>query len=157
VQAVKSGAFDYIHKGPGLLEELKISVGRALETMTLQRENFALKRDAATRNSLDNIIGNSPPIEKLKSHHTHGCSHGSTVLIYGESGSGKELWHALFTPARPARMTRLSPLTAALFQRPPGKRVVRLHEGRVYRRQPNKRGLFEVASGGQFSWTRSAK
>jgi len=43
VQAVKSGAFDYIHKGPGLLEELKNFVGRALETMTLQRENFALK------------------------------------------------------------------------------------------------------------------
>src|SRR5215469_10011178 len=64
VQAVKSGAFDYIHKGPGLLEELKISVGRALETLTLQRENFALKRDAATRNSLDNIVGASPALEK---------------------------------------------------------------------------------------------
>src|ERR1700744_4326741 len=60
VQAVKGGAFDYIHKGPALLEELKIAIGRALETLTLQRENFALKRDAATRNSLDNIIGSSP-------------------------------------------------------------------------------------------------
>ncbi|MGH9565119.1 MAG: response regulator, partial [Candidatus Angelobacter sp.] len=50
VQAVKIGAFDYIHKGPALLEELKISVGRALETMSLQRQNFAFKRDAASRN-----------------------------------------------------------------------------------------------------------
>ena len=43
VQAVKGGAFDYIHKGPGLLEELKLAVGRALETLVLQRENFALQ------------------------------------------------------------------------------------------------------------------
>src|SRR6476619_2977954 len=57
VQAVKGGAFDYIHKGPGLLDELKLSVGRSLETLSLQRENFALKRDAASRNSLDNMNG----------------------------------------------------------------------------------------------------
>src|SRR5260370_19908181 len=51
VQAVRVGAFDYIHKGPGLMDELRLSVGRALETMSLQRQNFAFKRDAASRNS----------------------------------------------------------------------------------------------------------
>ncbi|MFI5104798.1 MAG: response regulator, partial [Terriglobales bacterium] len=66
VQAVKGGAFDYIHKGPGLLEELKISVARSVESIMLRRQNFALKRDAASRNSLDNIVGKSAPIEKLK-------------------------------------------------------------------------------------------
>jgi len=91
VQAVKGGAFDYIHKGPGLLDELKIAVGRALETLSLQRENFALKRDAATRNSLENMIGKSTAIEKLKSTIRTVAPTGSTVLIYGESGTGKEL------------------------------------------------------------------
>jgi DNA-binding NtrC family response regulator len=91
VQAVKGGAFDYIHKGPGLLEELKLSVGRALDTLGLQRENFALKRDAATRNSLDNIIGGSPALEKLKNTIRTVAPTVSTVLIYGESGTGKEL------------------------------------------------------------------
>src|ERR1051326_327049 len=91
VQAVKGGAFDYIHKGPGLLDELKISVSRALETLNLQRQNFALKRDAATRNSLENIVGSSPAIEKLKATIRTVAPTGSTVLIYGESGTGKEL------------------------------------------------------------------
>ncbi|MFI5107121.1 MAG: sigma-54-dependent transcriptional regulator, partial [Terriglobales bacterium] len=91
VQAVKGGAFDYIHKGPGLMEELKISVGRALETMLLQRQNLAFKRDAASRNSLDNIIGKSVAIERLKTTIRTVAPTGSTVLIYGESGTGKEL------------------------------------------------------------------
>src|SRR5205807_7933253 len=91
VHAVKGGAFDYSHKGPGLLEELKVSVARALATLTLQRENFALKRDAATRNSLDNIVGGSPALEKLKATIRTVAPTGSTVLIYGESGAGKEL------------------------------------------------------------------
>src|ERR1700682_877985 len=54
VQAVRGGAFDYIHKGPSLLEELKVSVGRAVETLELRRQNFAFKRESASRNSLDN-------------------------------------------------------------------------------------------------------
>src|SRR5260370_14852899 len=91
VQAIRGGAFDYIHKGPGLMEELKISVGRALETLVLQRQNFALKRDAASRNSLGNIIGQSPAIEKLKAVIRTIAPTSSTVLIYGESGTGKEL------------------------------------------------------------------
>src|SRR5260370_29658522 len=87
VQAIRGGAFDYIHKGPGLMEELKISVGRALETLVLQRQNFALKRDAASRNSLGNIIGQSPAIEKLKAVIRTIAPTSSTVLIYGESGT----------------------------------------------------------------------
>src|SRR5205823_10029201 len=82
VQAVKGGAFDYIHKGPGLLEELKVSVGRAVETLALRRQNFAFKRDAASRNSLDNMIGASPAITKLKEIIRTVASTNSTVLIY---------------------------------------------------------------------------
>src|SRR5260370_12227759 len=91
VQAVKGRAFDYIHKGPSLLEELKVAVGRAVETLALRRQNFAYKRDAASRNSLDNMIGASPAIVKLTGIIRTVASTGSTVLIYGESGTGKEL------------------------------------------------------------------
>ena len=57
VQAVKAGgATDYIRKSPGLVDEIKLAINRALEKMTLSRQNFAFKRDAATRNSLDNIV-----------------------------------------------------------------------------------------------------
>ena len=58
VQAVKAGgATDYIRKSPGLVDEVKLGIARALEKVSLSRQNFALRRDAATRNSLDNIIG----------------------------------------------------------------------------------------------------
>src|SRR5216684_6901394 len=39
VQAVRAGAFDYIHKGPGLVDELKLALGRAVEAITLRRQN----------------------------------------------------------------------------------------------------------------------
>jgi len=149
VQAVKSGAFDYIHKGPGLLEELKISVGRALETMTLQRENFALKRDAATRNSLDNIIGNSPPIEKLKATIRTVAPTGSTVLIYGESGSGKELVARAVHSCSPRAHDPFVSINCGAFPETLlESELFGYMKGAFTGASQNKRGLFEVASGG---------
>src|SRR6266567_2353152 len=92
VQAVKAGgATDYIRKSPGLVDEIKLAINRALEKMALSRQNFAFKRDAATRNSLGNIVGVSPAMEKLKQTIRTVASTQSTILIYGESGTGKEL------------------------------------------------------------------
>src|SRR5260370_35404400 len=73
------------------MKELKVAVGRAVETLALRRQNFAFKRDAAIRNSLDNMIGARATIVKLKSMIRTVASNSSTVLIYGESGTGKEL------------------------------------------------------------------
>src|SRR3989442_5996340 len=75
----------------GLVDEIKLAIKRALEKIALSRQNFAFKRDAATRNSLDNIVGASPAMEKLKQTIRTVASTQSTVLIYGESGTGKEL------------------------------------------------------------------
>ena len=92
VEAVKAGgASDYIRKSPGMVDEVKLAIRRALEKVSLSRQNFAFKRDAATRNSLDNIIGASPAMEKLKQTIRTVASTQSTVLVYGESGTGKEL------------------------------------------------------------------
>src|SRR5262249_39376413 len=92
VQAVKAGgAYDYIRKGPGLLEDVKVALKQAVATQSLQRQNIALKRDAAGRKSLDNIVGGSPAMEKLKATVRTVATTASTVLINGESGTGKEL------------------------------------------------------------------
>jgi two-component system response regulator PilR (NtrC family) len=149
VQAVKGGAFDYIHKGPGLLEELKLSVGRALETLVLQRENFAFKRDAATRNSLDNFIGNSPVIEKLKATIRTVAPTTSTVLIYGESGTGKELVaravHSCSTRAsEPFVSINCGAFPETLLE----SELFGYVKGAFTGASQNKRGLFEVASTG---------
>src|ERR1700733_9688485 len=90
VEAVKAGgATDYIRKSPGLVDEIKLAINRALEKLVLSKQNFALRRDAATRNSLDNIIGSSPAMEKLKQTVRTVASTASTVLIHGESGAGE--------------------------------------------------------------------
>ena len=89
VQAVKAGgATDYIRKTPALVDEIKLAINRALDKVALSRQNFAFKRDAASRNSLDNIVGVSPAMEKLKQTIRTVASTQSTVLIYGESGTG---------------------------------------------------------------------
>jgi len=149
VQAVKGGAFDYIHKGPGLLEELKLAVGRALETLVLQRENFAFKRDAASRNSLDNFIGSSPVIEKLKATIRTVAPTASTVLIYGESGTGKELVaravHSCSTRASgPFVSINCGAFPETLLE----SELFGYVKGAFTGASQNKRGLFEVASGG---------
>ena len=149
VQAVKGGAFDYIHKGPGLLEELKLAVGRALETLVLQRENFAFKRDAASRNSLENFIGNSAVIEKLKATIRTVAPTASTVLIYGESGTGKELVaravHACSTRAsEPFVSINCGAFPETLLE----SELFGYVKGAFTGASQNKRGLFEVASGG---------
>jgi two-component system response regulator PilR (NtrC family) len=149
VQAVKGGAFDYIHKGPGLLDELKIAVGRALETLSLQRENFALKRDAATRNSLENMIGKSTAIEKLKSTIRTVAPTGSTVLIYGESGTGKELVARAVHSCSPRAGEPFVSINCGAF--PESLLESELFgyvKGAFTGASQNKRGLFEVASGG---------
>jgi two-component system, NtrC family, response regulator PilR len=149
VQAVKGGAFDYIHKGPGLLEELKLAVGRALETLVLQRENLAFKRDAASRNSLDNFIGSSPVIEKLKATIRTVAPTASTVLIYGESGTGKELVaravHSCSTRAsEPFVSINCGAFPETLLE----SELFGYVKGAFTGASQNKRGLFEVASGG---------
>src|SRR3954466_8699741 len=149
VQAVKGGAFDYIHKGPGLLEELKLAVGRALETLVLQRENFAFKRDAASRNSLENFIGNSPVIEKLKATIRTVAPTASTVLIYGESGTGKELVaravHSCSTRATdPFVSINCGAFPETLLE----SELFGYVKGAFTGASQNKRGLFEVADAG---------
>jgi two-component system, NtrC family, response regulator PilR len=149
VQAVKGGAFDYIHKGPGLLDELKVSVGRALETATLQRENFALKRDAASRNSLDNIVGSSPALEKLKATIRTVAPTGSTVLIYGESGTGKELVARAVHACSPRSSEPFVSINCGAFPETLlESELFGYVKGAFTGASQNKRGLFEVASGG---------
>src|SRR5450432_1175467 len=149
VQAVKGGAFDYIHKGPGLLEELKLAVGRALETLTLQRENFALKRDAATRNSLDNMIGKSVAIEKLKTTIRTVAPTGSTVLISGESGTGKELVARALHSCSPRTGEPFVSINCGAFAETLlESELFGYVKGAFTGANQNKRGLFEVADGG---------
>src|SRR5262244_1921124 len=150
VQAVKAGgATDYIRKSPGLVDEIKLAINRALEKMNLSRQNFAFKRDAATRNSLDNIIGASPAMEKLKQTIRTVASTNSTILIYGESGTGKELVaRAVHVCSPRATQPFVSVNCGAFPETLLESELFGYVKGAFTGANQNKRGLFEVADGG---------
>jgi two-component system response regulator PilR (NtrC family) len=150
IEAVKAGgATDYIRKSPGMVDEVKIAIRRALEKVTLSRQNFAFKRDAATRNSLDNIVGASPSMEKLKQTIRTVASTQSTVLIYGESGTGKELVaRAVHTCSPRAAEPFVSINCGAFPETLLESELFGYVKGAFTGANQNKRGLFEVADGG---------
>src|SRR5690348_5068816 len=150
VQAVKAGgATDYIRKSPGLVEEIKLAIKRALEKIALSRQNFAFKRDAATRNSLDNIIGASPAMEKLKQTIRTVASTQSTVLIYGESGTGKELVARAVHVCSPRAGEPFVSINCGAFPETLlESELFGYVKGAFTGANQNKRGLFEVADQG---------
>jgi two-component system response regulator PilR (NtrC family) len=150
VQAVKAGgATDYIRKSPGLVDEIKLAINRALEKLALSRQNFAFKRDAATRNSLDNIIGVSPAMEKLKNTIRTVASTMSTVLIYGESGTGKELVARAVHVCSPRAAEPFVSINCGAFPETLlESELFGYVKGAFTGASQNKRGLFEVADHG---------
>jgi two-component system, NtrC family, response regulator PilR len=150
VEAVKAGgASDYIRKSPGLVDEIKLALNRSLEKLVLSRQNFALRRDAAARNSLDNIIGSSVAMEKLKQTVRTVASTASTVLIHGESGTGKELVaRALHVCSPRATESFVSVNCGAFPETLLESELFGYLKGAFTGANQNKRGLFEVADSG---------
>lgn len=91
VEAVKSGAYDYLAK-PFELDDLRLVVKNAAETIRLRRENISLRRrievERAQRGAL---IGNSEGMQRVRSMIDKVAETDATVLVRGESGTGKEL------------------------------------------------------------------
>lgn len=150
VQAVKAGgASDYIRKSPGLVDEIRLAINRALEKLALSRQNFAFRRDAATRNSLDNIIGASPALEKLKQTIRTVASTASTILVYGESGTGKELVARATHVCSPRATEPFVSVNCGAFPETLlESELFGYVKGAFTGANQNKRGLFEVANEG---------
>ncbi len=150
VQAVKAGgATDYIRKSPGLVDEVKLAIARALTRVTLSRQNFALRRDAAARNSLDNIIGVSPALEKLKQTIRTVATTSSTILVYGESGTGKELVARAVHTCSPRDSEAFVSVNCGAFPETLlESELFGYVKGAFTGANQNRRGLFEVADQG---------
>jgi DNA-binding NtrC family response regulator len=90
VRAMKEGAFDYITK-PLNIEELRVIISKAIEKQQILSENISLKKQLRDKYEFSNIIGSSPAMQKVFSRITKVIKTDSTVLILGDSGTGKEL------------------------------------------------------------------
>ncbi|HWR37674.1 MAG TPA: sigma-54 dependent transcriptional regulator [Clostridia bacterium] len=149
IQALNAGAFHYIRKGPKLLDDVLSAVQLAIDKQAMRRQNVALKRDAATRNSLDNIIGESPVMLKLKETIRTVATTSSTVIIQGESGTGKELVaRAIHTCSSRALEPFVSVNCAAFPETLLESELFGYVKGSFTGANQNKRGLIEMAGGG---------
>jgi two-component system response regulator AtoC len=90
VQAMKSGAFDYLVK-PFDPEEVDLLIKKVVSHQELVLENILLRRRLEEREEFDEIIGQSQPMLDLFETLSRVAPADSTVLITGESGTGKEL------------------------------------------------------------------
>jgi two-component system response regulator PilR (NtrC family) len=149
IEALNAGAFYYIRKGPKLLEDVLSAVALAMDRTHLRQQNAALKRDAAQHNSLDNIIGDSEPIRHLKQTIRTIATTNSTVIVSGESGTGKELVaRAIHTCSPRSSEPFVSVNCGAFPETLLESELFGYVKGSFTGATGNKRGLFELASGG---------
>jgi len=91
VEAVKSGAYDYLSK-PFELDELRLVIKNAAETVELRRENLSLRRRIEVeRSQRGALIGTSEGMQRVRAMIEKVAETDATVLVRGESGTGKEL------------------------------------------------------------------
>jgi two-component system NtrC family response regulator len=90
VEAMKSGAFDYITK-PFANDEILLSVRKALKLSLAEQQNRLLRESLAEKFGKETIIGHSKPIQDVLTLAGKVAPTRSTVLVTGESGTGKEL------------------------------------------------------------------
>ena len=148
VQAIKAGAFHYLAK-PFAIDEMMRAVDKALETMERLRDARATQR-ASLESSFDSIIGQSPEIRAVKSLlRKIAASAASTVLITGESGTGKDL-AAKAVHSNSARAAKpFVNITCSALPEPLLESELFGHErGAFTDARQMRRGLLEQASGG---------
>ena len=90
IKAISRGAWDYYHK-PIDTDELKVILNRAFHVSALERENSDRQKELFATGKLDELIGASPEMCNLFSSIRKVAASNVSVLIIGESGSGKEL------------------------------------------------------------------
>ena len=90
VEAMKLGAYDYITK-PVNADALRLVVGRALEHLRLREEVQALRSSLDQKYGFENVIGRSKLLLQTLDAATRAAQADATVLIRGETGTGKEL------------------------------------------------------------------
>ena len=149
VEAMRAGAFDYATK-PFDLNDVVLRVNRALDTTRMRRELRTLRDAAARPFGLASIIGESDVMVRLKGLiRKVASSPGSTVLITGESGTGKDLVAKVIhymssRQARPFLNITCSALPETLLE----SELFGHERGAFTDARQQKRGLFEQADEG---------
>ena len=149
VEAMKLGAYHYVNK-PFNLDEVALLVEKALETSSLRREVRALRSSQGRDYSVDAIIGASPAMMTIKSLIARVArSPASTVLLTGETGTGKDLAaKALHYNSDRASHAFVNITCSALAEQLLESELFGHERGAFTDARQQKRGLLETADGG---------
>ena len=145
VKATRMGAYDFLEK-PLSLERVLLASKRALERRTLEIEYRALKQDLTKKWRL---IGNSQKMNLLREQIEMAAQSNSRVLIFGESGSGKELVaHILHDKSRRSEKPFIEMNCAAIPQELIESELFGHEKGSFTDAFERKKGKFELSDGG---------
>jgi DNA-binding NtrC family response regulator len=148
IECVREGAFDYVTK-PCPLDEITIRLQRAIERRALRQRANLLERALSPADPAASLLGESPEFRRMLHLAELVAARDSTVLISGETGSGKErvamLIHARsLRQSKPFVVVDCAALQESLLQ----SELFGHERGAFTGAEKAKPGLFEVANGG---------
>jgi len=148
VEAMRVGAFDYVTK-PFKVDELLITVQRALEYNNVLAENVHLKQQLEARYRFENIVADSPAMRKVCEMIERVAPTDTTVLVLGESGTGKELVAKAIHAHSHRKNKPFIAINCAALPEPLLESEMFGHvKGAFTGATSNKEGLFTAANGG---------
>lgn len=148
IEAIRLGAFDYVAK-PCPLDELEVRIQRALERQSLRRRTSLLERGLTPPDVGSSFIGVSAGFQRVAQLIERVAPTDSTVLVTGETGSGKEMAVRLIHARSQRRNRPFVVVECAALQETLLQSELFGHErGAFTGADRAKPGLFEVAHGG---------
>ncbi len=148
VSAMKSGARDFLMK-PVNLDHLELLLDRSLRSRQVEAENVRLKAQLDRRYGMETIVGNSPAMEELFDTIRQAAPTQATILITGETGTGKELVaHAVHRLSPRAKAPFVAVHCAALASNILESELFGHEKGAFTGAIARRRGRFEMADGG---------
>ncbi|HXV35777.1 MAG TPA: sigma-54 dependent transcriptional regulator [Myxococcota bacterium] len=148
VEAMRLGAYDFVQK-PLDLEQLELRVARGIDHRRLLSEVTELRAEQAARNASASIVGDSPALRAALDLATRVAPTRSTVLITGETGTGKELIAGMIHRASPRESGPLVKVNCAALPETLLESELFGHERGAFTGADRQRiGRFEEATGG---------
>ncbi len=148
VQAMRNGAFDYIMKGDDNDKIIPL-LHRAMEKVQLQRKLEQLQQRVAKQYSFDSIIGESPSIQEAIAMARKVAATDATVLLLGETGTGKEVFAQAIHHNSDRRNKTFVAVNCSAFSKELLESELFGHKAGAFTGAvKDKKGLFEEANGG---------
>jgi two-component system response regulator AtoC len=147
IDAIRHGAYDYLSK-PFRLDEIKLAAPRVLEAQRLGRENRQYRQELRERYGVEQLIGQSPEMVAIYRLVARVAALDTTVLVQGETGTGKELvaraiHYASPRADRPFVVVDCAALPETLFE----SELFGHERGAFTGAVQSRRGLLETADG----------